>query len=236
MLVLHLGERIEARLLGERMGIAGDASASSVHVGESVERHGVAEELPLPEDARARARIAWVEAQLDALAHQLGAHLEEAALPAHGAVLAHGAHLAVEEDLVEIGAAGDGAQLVGLREEVLARGAFGRVVEARVVLGAEPGPVLGVELGDRQRGLGQLVADLLAPGAVPALDDALGLGVPGPGVHELDPELGADDPERLGDVGRPAVDVVGARQAVLEDRLLEAVLLRARVLALGEAK
>ena len=37
-----------------------------------------------------------------------------------------------------------------------------------------------------------------------------------------------------GDVGRAEVDVVGARQAVLEDGLLEAVLLLGRALREGE--
>lgn len=97
----------------------------------------------------------------------------------------------MQEDLVEILAARDGADLAGLGEQVLARGASGRLVRARVVLGAEPRPVLGREIVDGEPRIGQLVLDLLAPGPVPSLDRALGLGVTGAGVNELDAEVGA---------------------------------------------
>jgi hypothetical protein len=72
----------------------------------------------------------------------------------------------MEEDLVEIGPARDGPQLARVGEEVLARRALRRVVDARVILGAEPRPVLGVEIGERKWRVGELVADLLAPRAI----------------------------------------------------------------------
>jgi len=59
---------------------------------------------------------------------------------------------------------------------------------------------------------------------MPALDDALGLGVFALGVEVPDAELGADRVEGVGDVRGPAVDVVDAGTAALEKRLLERVL------------
>jgi len=50
----------------------------------------------------------------------------------------------------------------------------------------------------------------------------------------MDAEFGADRDQRARDVGRAQVDVVGARQAVLRDRLLEAVLLVGGPLGEGE--
>ena len=55
-----------------------------------------------------------------------------------------------------------------------------------------------------------------------ALDDALGFTILDARVQQAHAELGADQAQRLGDVGRPEVDVVGPRQPVLQDRLFEA--------------
>jgi len=70
-------------------------------------------------------------------------------------------------------------------------------VLARVVLGAEPCPVLGGEVVDGERGFRQLVFDLLAPGPVPSLDRAFGFGVTRAGVDEVNAEVGADIAELL---------------------------------------
>jgi hypothetical protein len=90
---------------------------------------------------------------------------------------------------------------------------------------------LAAEIVDGEGRVGQLVLDLLAPRAMPPLDRPLGLGVAGAGVDEVDAEVGADVAERLRDVCGASIYVVGARQAVLEDGLLEAVLLRRCALA-----
>src|SRR6516165_5383454 len=97
---------------------------------------------------------------------------------------------------------------------MLAGSLLRRVVLAAVILGREPSPVLRVELVERDRMLGKLVADLLAPRTMPPLDDTLGLAVLDAGMQELDAELGADRDQRLGDVRRPEIDVVGSRQPV----------------------
>src|SRR5262249_3409664 len=152
------------------------------------------------EDARQRSLVGGIEAQLNALVAEIGAHFEEAALPPHSAVLSDEALLAMEEDLVKVDSPGDRPELIDLCEHVLARGAARGVLDTRVVFGPEPGPVFGVELRERKGLVRQLVADLLAPCPVPSLDDSLGLGVLHAGVEEVNPEVGADVPERPGDV------------------------------------
>ncbi len=129
----------------------------------------------------------------------------------------------MEKDFVEIGAGADLLEVLDLIEPVLLRHAPGRLVHTRVVLGGEPGPVDGVEVGERDRIVVELVADLLAPGAVPAFDRTLCLAILGCGVGEMRAELGADRFQRVGDVGRAEIDVVRARRSVFEDRLLEPV-------------
>ena len=98
----------------------------------------------------------------------------------------------MQEHVVEIFSPRYGAQLIDVSEPVLAGCAPRRVVDARVVLGPEPRPVFGIEVAEREGVVGQLVADLLAPGAVPALDDALGLAVLPIGVEQANAELAAD--------------------------------------------
>ena len=176
-------------------GLATQAAVVARGVADPVEGHGVADEAILDEDTRAAGIIAGIEAQLHLAAAELGADLQEAAAEADGGVLAYEATLAVEEDFVEILVAGQLAQVGQLGEPVLARHLAGRVVLAGMVLGGEPGPVFGVELGDGKRIVGQLVADLLAPGPVPALDHALGLAVPHARVQQADTELRADQHE-----------------------------------------
>jgi hypothetical protein len=72
-------------------------AAYAVSVGEAVERHRVAGELAVDVHLGQGVGLEGVEAQLDLLSHQLGAHFEIAALPAHGAVEAHLARLAVKK-------------------------------------------------------------------------------------------------------------------------------------------
>jgi hypothetical protein len=74
----------------------------------------------------------------------------------------------MQEDLVELRVARDSADLVRVREQVIARDAARGLVLARVVFAAEPGPVLGGQVGQRQGRVAELVLDLLAPRAVPA--------------------------------------------------------------------
>ena len=199
------------------------------HVGQPVERHGVADEAAVDEDARQRGLVGRVEAQLDALLAEIGAHLEEAAAPAHGAVLAD-----------ECGPRGGGTprrvdmprgtrRIRSASASRCSRGARSVVSCSRAWYSApSQAQCLALSSASGSGVVGQLVADLLAPRPVPSLDHALGLGVLHAGVEQVNPELGADEPERVGDVGRAAIDVVGAREAVLEDGLLEPVLLRPR--------
>ena len=70
---------------------------------------------------------------------------------------------------------------------------------------------------------------------MPALDAALGFGVAGLGVDQLDPEVGADHLERVGDVGRAEVDVVRPRRAEAGDRREQDVLVGERALVGAEA-
>ena len=60
---------------------------------------------------------------------------------------------------------------------------------------------------------------------MPAFNDALGLTILDLGVQQTDAEFGTDQLERVGDVGCAEIDVIGARNSMLEDGLLEAVLL-----------
>jgi hypothetical protein len=53
-------------------------------------------------------------------------------------------------------------------------------------------------------------------------------------VQQPDPQFGRDQPQRVGDVGGAEIDVIGARQSMLEDRLLEAVLVVNSALRQGE--
>src|SRR5271155_29619 len=98
VLLDHLRERIEARRLHLGRRLARDASPGAVGVGDPVEPYRVAVEVALAEDHGPGALAPRVEAQLDLLARQLGAHLQPATLPAEGAVLAHRARAAVQED------------------------------------------------------------------------------------------------------------------------------------------
>jgi hypothetical protein len=59
-------------------------------------------------------------------------------------------------------------------------------------------------------------------------------GVSDLGVQQPDPQFGRDQPQRVGDVGGAEIDVIGARQSMLEDRLLEAVLVVRSALRQGE--
>ena len=84
------------------------------------------------------------------------------------------------------------AKVWQLGKPVLTRHFAGRVVLAGMILGGEPGPVLGVELGEGKRGVGQLVADFLTPGPVPALDDTLRFAVLNARMEQTDAKLRAD--------------------------------------------
>src|SRR5215468_3240625 len=151
VLVFDQRERVEAARLRVRCGLARDAPSLACHVFQPVERNGVAHEAAVHEDARQRALVGGVEAQLDALLGEVRAHLEKTALPPHGAVLADDALFAMEEDLVEVDPTGYGPELIGLREHVLGRGAARGLVDTSMVFGPEPGPMLGVELRERKR-------------------------------------------------------------------------------------
>ena len=203
-------------------------------VSMEVELDGVAEEGSVEEYARASLGVARVVAQLDALTDQLGTDLEQAAAKAHRAVLAHLAPGTVQEDLIEVDAAGQWPQLAGLGKPVLSWRPLGRGVAARVVLGTEPGPGDGVELGQRDRSLTQLVADLLAPAAVPPFNGSFRLTISGGGVHQVNAQLGTDHAQRAGDVGRAEIDVVSARPPGLQESLLQSVLVLDGTLAKGE--
>src|SRR5436190_1405096 len=192
MLVFDQPERVEAAWGGKGGRIARDPSSLAGHVFQPVERYGVANEAAVDEDARQRGLVGRIEAQLNELLAEIRAHLQEAAVPAHGAVLAHDALLAVEEHLVEIGAARHGPYLLRLREQVLARRAARGRVLASVVLRAEPRPVFGVELRERKGRVWQFITYLLTPCPVPSLDHPLGLGVLHAGVEQVNPEVRAD--------------------------------------------
>src|SRR5574338_451580 len=58
VLVLGEAKRIEPGRHHARLGLARDATAPPVHVGQAVERHGVAEELVVDEHARQRGGVA----------------------------------------------------------------------------------------------------------------------------------------------------------------------------------
>src|SRR3989304_3593429 len=131
---------------------------------------GAEKDLGAEEGGGGRPRVVRVEAQLADVADELWAHLEMAAVPAHRAVLAHLALRAMEEDLREILAPRHRSQLLGLIEEVVARGAGRRRVLARVIFRAEPRPMLRLQICKRDRRLGELVADLFPPRPVPFLD------------------------------------------------------------------
>ena len=116
-----------------------------------------------------------------------------------------------------------------------ARRAAGCAVGPCVVLTLEPGPQRGVQALQRVRSRGKFVQELVPDGAMPALDGALGFGVAGLGVDQLDPEVGADHLERVGDVGRAEVDVVRPRRAEAGDRREQDVLVGERALVGAEA-
>ena len=161
MRVQDLCERIEAGGLDGGVGLAEVTSARAPGVAPAIEGHRVAEEAAVQEDARAWCRDTRIEAQLDGGVDEFGSDLEEFAGEAHGPVLAHGALRAVQADLVEVEARGRGPQLCRLGEPVLAWHPTGGAVPPGVVLGTEPGPVEGVEVGERQGMVRQLVADLV---------------------------------------------------------------------------
>ncbi len=117
------------------------------------------------------------------------------AAEAHAGVFSHLALVAVEEDLLEVLARGQRPQVTGLGEPVLEGLTTGGVVAAAMVVGAEPGPVDGVELRERERIVGELIADLLAPCPVPALDGSLRLAVARGTVEEVNREIGRDQPQ-----------------------------------------
>src|SRR5512146_2792882 len=120
VLVFDEAERVEAGGDRARVGIARDAAPPAMHIGQAVERDGVAKEFAADEDPWQRALVFGVEAQLDGPA-ELRAHLEVAAAPPYGAVLADLARGAMQEDLVELLVARDGADLVRVGEQVIAR-------------------------------------------------------------------------------------------------------------------
>ena len=103
-------------------------------------------------------------------------HLHEAASPAHGAVAAHLAGDAVQEDRLEVEALGDRPHMVAALQEVLERRAVGGAVHAAIVLAGDPGDMPLGELGEGQRRAGQFAADLGAPCLVIALDGTLPQG------------------------------------------------------------
>ncbi len=70
---------------------------------------------------------------------------------------------------------------------------------------------------------------------MPPFDASLRFWIPGLRVDELDTEVGADRSERVGDVGRAAIDVVRARQAVVLDRRQQHILVREHALVGAEA-
>lgn len=150
MLLFDQRERVEAAGEDVGRGVAREAPPLARHVFNSIERDRIAHEASVDEDARQSRLVGRIEAQLDELLAEISAHLEQAPAPLHGAVLADEALGAVEEDLVELDAAGHGSERIDLCKHMLARGATRGVVHAGVVLGAEPGPVLGVELRERQ--------------------------------------------------------------------------------------
>src|SRR5205807_8396645 len=141
------------------------------------------------------------------------------------AILEHDVTLAVQKPIDEVLLAWEGAQEGELGQPVFTRHAAGGAVFSRVIFRGKPRPMLGIEFGERERLVGQFVADFFAPSAMPAFNDALGLTILDLGVQQMDAEFGADQLERVGDVGCAEIDVVGARNSMLEDGLLEAVLL-----------
>ncbi len=236
MLVLDEGEGVEAGGRQTPGRLANQLVAAPLGVGVEVQRDGVADEGVVDEDSGQRVGAGGVEAELDvAVAGQLGADFEALAVEADGAVFADVAAEAVEEDFVEGLARLEGAKVVDLLEPVLPGDSARRGVLAGVVLGSQPGVVLGGQVEDADRARRQFILHLLAPGAVPALDDALGLRVPGLGIQQAHFQLGADGAQGLGDVGRAAVDVVGAPAAVGAQHLLEAHLVVDGVLAFARA-
>jgi hypothetical protein len=190
------------------------SATTSRGVAVQVQRCGLAHELAVDEYTRPELGIGRMATQLDPLARQVERDLEHATMELHRAVGPHLASLASQEHLGDVEALGQRTMVRDLGQKVLERSAAGRRVWTRMVLGAEPGPVLGVERLKRQRLGGQLVAHLLTPRAMPSFDGALGLAVARLGVQQVDAKLGAAQRQRLGHVCGAAIDVVGARPAV----------------------
>ena len=90
-------------------------------------------------------------AQLDALADVLAGDLEEAAVPADGAVVADLAALPVEKDVLEADVPGDRSQVIAAGQEVIDGRLLRHLVDAAVVLAGDPGGVSLPQLADRQR-------------------------------------------------------------------------------------
>ncbi|TLZ59344.1 MAG: hypothetical protein E6K20_15830 [Gammaproteobacteria bacterium] len=143
----------------------------------AVERHGVADEGIFEEDARARRVVVGIEAQFHFLPHQFGPHFPIASPEADGAILAHDAPLAVQEHIAEVLLAWEGAQEGELSQPVFTRHAVCGAVFSRVIFRGKPRPMLGIEFGERKRLVGQFVADLFAPSAMPSFNNALGLTI-----------------------------------------------------------
>ena len=223
MLALDVAEHVDTARHQRWLGRGLDRLAPPHGVAAQIERHGVADEATIDEDSGQAARVAGIEAQLD-VGPQLGLDLEQAALPAYGAVLSHLSFRAVQEDHVEVHVARYGTNEAIFGEQVCPRLATGRGVLAVVIDGVEPRPVFRVEVDQRQRHGGKLVADLGAPRAVESFDRALGLGVARCSVPKAYAELGADDPQRVGDVCRAEIDVVRARQAMAHEGFAQAML------------
>src|SRR3990170_1041281 len=89
VLGLDEGERVETARLDIGRGLAAQAAPAARGIAETVERHGVADEAILKEDARAGRIVAGIEAQLHLATDELGADLQEAAAGADGAVPAY---------------------------------------------------------------------------------------------------------------------------------------------------
>src|SRR6266513_349302 len=97
--------------------------------------------------------------------------VQTCALPIYNALLA------VQEHIAEVLLAWEGAQEGELSQPVFTRHSACGAVLTGVVFHGEPGPMLGIEFRERKRLVGQFVADLFAPSAMPSFNNALGLTI-----------------------------------------------------------